>query len=43
MMTDSKLLLNFNSQSCKASLQMPVYWSSACEIFFIILAVFRNH
>ena len=26
-------------QSCKASLQMPVYWSSACEISFIILAV----
>ena len=35
MMTDSKLLLNFDAQSCKASLQMPVYWSSASEIYLI--------
>ena len=35
MMADSKLLLNFDAQSCKASLQMPEYWSSASEIYLI--------
>jgi len=35
MMADSKLLLNFEAQSCKASLQMPEYWSSASEKYLI--------
>ena len=35
MMIFSKLLLNFAAESTMASLHMPVYWSSASEIFVI--------
>ena len=35
MMTFSKSLLNFTAEVDIASLHMPVYWSSASEIFFI--------
>ena len=35
MMTFSKLLLNFAAEVTMASLHMPVYWSSASEIFVI--------
>ena len=37
MMTFSKLLPNFAAESMMASLHMPVYWSSASDIFFITL------
>ena len=35
MMTFSKRLLNFTAEVNMASLHMPVYWSSASEIFFM--------
>ena len=35
IMTFSKLLLNFAAEVIMASLHIPVYWSSASEIFVI--------